>query len=142
MRRDELSIAVPCHVDWDTMTARGRSRFCGACKKHVHDLSRMTESEARTLLGGRSDLCVRYAIDDLGGVRFAAERLVSPSSLVRGKRMAVAALAVATLAACTESVATPVYPQQTMGYPVYVPQQAVDADAGVLPVVPPETPTR
>jgi hypothetical protein len=64
MREDEIRIPSPCHEDWDAMQVGpgGRERFCHACRKHVHDLSAMTEEEARGLLDRdrEGELCVSY----------------------------------------------------------------------------------
>ena len=138
MRRDELSIPIPCQVDWDTMTPAGRARFCGECRTHVHDLSRLREAEARALLGSRADLCVRYVVDELGAIRFANEALVPAASLVKARRVAVAALAVATLAACGPRAPEPAY-----GRPSYTPSLDPNemSDAGP-PVGMPEKPPR
>lgn len=119
MNRSELPIASPCGADWDAMirdlapgrsTARGPSRFCGECEKHVHELSALTELEARRLLASPATegLCVRYLYDDAGNVRFAPEptderALVAPSRLARAKRYVAAATALAlpmSLTAC------------------------------------------
>lgn len=50
MHTDSLRIAAPCQADWSAMMAGDRSRFCGACKKHVHELARLSEAEALALL--------------------------------------------------------------------------------------------
>src|SRR5690349_181738 len=84
-----LPIAEPCHEDWDAMEPRERGRFCASCKKDVHDLSAMTEDEARDFLRVRAGtrLCVNYRHDPAGRIQFRAA--------------AVAALAVSAIAACT-----------------------------------------
>ena len=97
MHKDSLPIAKPCHVDFDAMTRGDKSRFCGACKKHVHELTKLTESEARALLAAPSaeGLCVRYVHDDLGHVVFRdsfRDRPIPASSLVRAKRVLQTAL--------------------------------------------------
>lgn len=97
MHKDSLPIAKPCHVDFDAMTRGDKSRFCGACKKHVHELTKLTESEARTLLAAPSaeGLCVRYVHDDLGHVVFRdsfRDRPIPASTLIRAKRVLQTAL--------------------------------------------------
>ena len=62
MHARDVPISNPCHVAWASMTRREASkRFCKECRKHVHDLSSMTESEARALLESpvTEDLCIR-----------------------------------------------------------------------------------
>lgn len=122
MNRSDLPIASPCGADWDAMIADGPKRFCGDCKKHVHDLSRLTEIDARRLLASPATegLCVRYLYDEAGRVRFAPEEaaepaLVAPSRLARMKRYVVAATALAlpmSLTACMGAYQPP--PQQAL----------------------------
>ena len=109
MRRDELPIPLPCSADWDTMTPAGKKRFCAECKKHVHDLSRMTEAEARAILDTRADLCIRYVYDAGGNVVFDRET-VPANALVRARRFVTAAAALAlplSLTACMGARAMP-----------------------------------
>jgi hypothetical protein len=40
-------------------------RYCGACEKHVHDLSALTRVEAKALLATRP-ICVRVRVDAQG----------------------------------------------------------------------------
>jgi len=47
---DSILIASPCNVPWDAMTGDDRRRYCGRCRLHVYDLSRMTRKEAVSLL--------------------------------------------------------------------------------------------
>lgn len=66
-----------------------RGRFCHGCDKKVHDLSSMTEPEAKSVLNLHAGkrICVSYAQDSGGNIRFR-------------KPAAVAAFALA-VAACT-----------------------------------------
>lgn len=58
---DNIRVATPCHVEWDSMTGDDRVRNCDSCKKSVFNLSMMTRDEAETLLRDRTgSLCVRY----------------------------------------------------------------------------------
>src|SRR5687768_11343989 len=99
MRRQDLPIESPCGQDFSGMKPAGmRKRFCDTCKMHVHDLSKMTRREAKTLLSSEETegLCIRYLHDQHGDIVFT-------DSLVRAKRFALGALAVAmpmTLTAC------------------------------------------
>ncbi len=105
------------------MSPEGRSRFCASCKKEVHDLSRMSEVEARLVLAKsvEASVCVRYLADRHGEVLLG----MLPSGFVplanlrasKAKRAAllvgVLAVSVATLAACTTATGaapTPVMP--------------------------------
>ena len=65
MKRDEALIRQPCSEDWDAMTGDDKRRFCGLCNKNVHNLSAMTEPEARAVVA-QQDVCVRYSLDPKG----------------------------------------------------------------------------
>lgn len=45
-----ISVATPCHVDWDKMSGDERKRFCGNCQKNVYNLSDMPEKDATSFL--------------------------------------------------------------------------------------------
>lgn len=62
MQRSEAPIQSPCSEDWNAMEGNDQRRFCGQCAKHVHNLSAMTEGEARAVVADR-DVCVRYSVD-------------------------------------------------------------------------------
>ena len=58
---DQVRVAAPCSVDWDSMFGNERVRFCGQCQLNVYNLSEMTRPEAERLIAqteGR--LCIRY----------------------------------------------------------------------------------
>lgn len=58
---NNLKIASPCSQDWNEMIGDDRTRYCGACKLNVHNLSGMTRDEAENLLTNSSGrLCVRF----------------------------------------------------------------------------------
>jgi len=76
MRRHELPIDEPCLEDWDTMEGNALRRFCRKCDKHVHNLSAMTEPQARALLRRAPGICVNYASTTDGQVLFAKRRAV------------------------------------------------------------------
>lgn len=63
-RLKHLSVASPCKASWSAMSGDARKRFCGDCRRHVYDLSKMTEAEAEALLGTVDSLgrgpCVRF----------------------------------------------------------------------------------
>ncbi len=68
MHRRKLKILDPC----DRFQPRGRVSHCTHCDKDVHDLSRMTEPEARALLAASRGerLCVAYRTRADGHVVF------------------------------------------------------------------------
>lgn len=130
MHKDSLPIAKPCHVDFDAMTRGDKSRFCGACKKQVHELTKLTESEARTLLAAPSaeGLCVRYVHDDLGHVVFRdsfRDRPIPASTLVRAKRVLQTALVALplSLTACMGGAQRPALMGEPA--PAYAPDASV-----------------
>jgi hypothetical protein len=58
---DRVSVAAPCPADWDQMMGNERVRFCGQCSLNVYNLSRMTRSEAESLIAGTEGrLCLRF----------------------------------------------------------------------------------
>src|SRR5579872_772125 len=89
-----IRIASPCAVNWESMAGDERARHCGECNLNVYNLSAMTRGEAEELLLRREGrLCVRYyqradgtilTQDCPRGLRAAAQRLT---------RIAAAALA-------------------------------------------------
>jgi hypothetical protein len=70
----KVAINDPCPADWRGMSGDNKRRFCGQCKKHVHNLSEMTEAEAKRLLCAKKDLCVRYVAKEDGDVGFQASK--------------------------------------------------------------------
>ena len=62
MKRDEVQIQSPCTASWAAMEGDDARRYCGRCDKHVHDLSAMTEREARAVVA-QPNVCVRYTVD-------------------------------------------------------------------------------
>ncbi len=58
---DNIRVATPCTADWAKMTGDDRVRMCGACNKHVFNLSEMTREDAERLIVAKEGrLCVRY----------------------------------------------------------------------------------
>jgi outer membrane protein OmpA-like peptidoglycan-associated protein len=93
-----MRIVEACDIPWDMLRGRGRVRFCQACGKEVHDLTSMTDSEARAYLflrGGR--LCSRSPADSEGSVRLPETRARTG---VRALPLLVATLS-ATMTACS-----------------------------------------
>jgi hypothetical protein len=104
MDSKDLPIGTPCMVDWRAMKPSEKGRFCGDCKKVVHDLSRLRERDARELVQSakHGELCVRYVFDRHGKVFFAGDQapmLIPAALLHRAKRLAFGAAAIA-LQAC------------------------------------------
>jgi hypothetical protein len=66
---DQVRIASPCPVRWDTMAGDERVRYCSQCRLHVFNLSNMSRREAEDLIQSKEGrLCVRYYQRADGGV--------------------------------------------------------------------------
>lgn len=100
MKADDIRIPEPCNEDWGQMTPEQRGRFCGACQKKVHDLSAMSEKEAKNVLKSGGDICVSYLSDKAGAVQFQPERIVPVGRLFRRASATAAAGLSIALAAC------------------------------------------
>lgn len=111
MDSSKLPITGPCPIDLDAIgfDRSQRSSHCSHCDKSVHILSNMTERDAKAFLKEHAGqkICVSYARDAEGRVRFKPEPSapVVPISRLRRRRPAAAAVAglglAAALAACT-----------------------------------------
>lgn len=112
MRRESLPISQPCNADWERMDGDGSVRFCRRCEQQVHDVSAMSEAEARVFLAGGGQPCIRYT-HDAGRIRFAERTGALP------RLAAAAALAFGSLAssACMGKRACPVPPEATVAEP-------------------------
>jgi len=108
MDSSKLPITGPCPIDLDAIGYDRGSKVghCGHCDKSVHNLSTMTEKDARAFLRERAGekICVTYARDPDGVVQFRTARKPDVVPLARLRRSATAAAGVglaAALAACT-----------------------------------------
>ena len=112
-----LTIASPCTVPWDSMAGNERRRFCGQCRLHVHDVSRMTRRETEELIESAEGRCClrlwrradgRVITKDCGRVRLAlARRLTAMRAVAAGLFAALG------LTGCASKVAHSTY--QTTG---------------------------
>lgn len=97
---DQLKVVHPCPADFVAMRREGTDRrFCDHCRKHVHDLSLMTASEAERVICemAGNGLCVRMARDSDGVVITLDYQPRRP--LARWRRWPMVTLAVAIAAA-------------------------------------------
>lgn len=105
MRQNEIPIPSPCDEPFADMRALGRgpARLCATCATPVHDLSALSDDEARRWVAQHraASPCVRYAIGDDGEIlhRGAPRPDVPPSRLTRAAA-ALGAVAVLGGAAC------------------------------------------
>jgi hypothetical protein len=63
----QLSIADPCHENWDNMTAAEQGRFCGSCQKQVVDFTSMNDAQLVAFFRKSSNgsVCGRFYQDQL-----------------------------------------------------------------------------
>lgn len=66
-KKIQLSIADPCHENWDKMTPSEQGRFCGACQKQVVDFTNMSDREIAQFFKKPSmgSVCGRFMQDQL-----------------------------------------------------------------------------
>lgn len=100
MHANEIEIPQPCHEDWDAMSLLQRGRHCDACRQTVHDLSSMTEREAKKLLSSGEDVCISFHEDDNGSIKFRPAPVVPLTALTRRLPQVAAAGLSLALAAC------------------------------------------
>lgn len=104
MHRLHLPIHEPCHENWDAMDQESDARrFCDVCTKQVHDLSSMTERQARKVLkveSAKGRVCVRYRTQRDGGILFRTETTAAPS--LWQATLAAASMALVMLTGCAD----------------------------------------
>jgi hypothetical protein len=95
MNKDDVKIGSPCTADWSEMGGDQSRRFCDQCDKSVHNLSALTEPEAKTLLK-EPKICVRYTTNKAGDINFQP---TSRRALLRRGAMMAGALTISLPAA-------------------------------------------
>ncbi|MDP4264159.1 MAG: carboxypeptidase-like regulatory domain-containing protein [Bacteroidota bacterium] len=63
----QLTIADPCHENWDKMTKAEQGRFCASCQKQVMDFTGMSDSQVAAFFKKPSagSVCGRFYEDQL-----------------------------------------------------------------------------
>jgi hypothetical protein len=63
----QLTIADPCHENWDNMTPAEKGRFCASCQKQVIDFTNMSDSQLAAFFKKPSEgsVCGRFYNDQL-----------------------------------------------------------------------------
>lgn len=61
----QLSIANPCHENWDNMTPADKGRFCASCQKNVRDFTNASDSEILEALKTGGQNCGRFRASQL-----------------------------------------------------------------------------
>ncbi len=66
-KKIQLSIAEPCHENWDGMTPVDKGKFCGSCQKQVVDFSDMSDRQVAEFFKKPStgSVCGRFMTDQL-----------------------------------------------------------------------------
>lgn len=131
VHRRQLPIHQPCDENFEAMRGTVERRFCQACEHHVHDLSRLTEAEARALVRGPGRVCVRYRVGPDGYIRFKPAKLAGPAAFVAAISLAMAACTPHGEAEGLESPEEAMLCRDASGY-------AVDCDLASEPVIPSE----
>lgn len=134
----------PCSQSIAEMARVGDGvRWCSSCEHEVHDLGELDEAQARALLRAHhgGSLCVRYASDPNGRLRFAPGTL-SADRLTRRPRLGRFALAVTVslvlmsgCASTRDPTPVPIAPTEPLanGDPWVVTLNfAVDPDADIM----------
>ncbi|MFV8755463.1 hypothetical protein ACNOYE_33360 [Nannocystaceae bacterium ST9] len=119
MHRREVPLRSPCTESFAAMDSLDeRRRWCPSCAHEVHDLSAMNEPEARALLREAVErrVCVRFAVDGEGRVRFgeaplAAARLTRRPRVTRFALAAVVSLVL--LGGCARPIAATAEPAES-----------------------------
>lgn len=58
---EQMYVAAPCNVSWDSMTGDDRVRFCQGCSKNVYNISDLSQREAESFLrDNMHKICVRF----------------------------------------------------------------------------------
>lgn len=71
-----VTIAEPCHENWQNMTPNDDGRFCSSCQKNVVDFSIMTDEQVfSTLLKGDANMCGRFSNIQMDkGIKYAVAK--------------------------------------------------------------------
>jgi len=66
-KKIQLSIADPCHENWDDMTQAEKGRFCASCQKQVIDFTNMSDPQMAAFFKKPStgSVCGRFYDDQL-----------------------------------------------------------------------------
>jgi len=132
------------------MRPESRGKFCFECRKKVHDLSAMTQPEAKGFLQRTAcqDVCISYLHDEQGNLVFQAPQPqpapVVPISRLRRPRTAAAAVMGAGLAAALAACAphgdgpTPMQIEETVAFesPAVVIPHGEASESTPVPEVP------
>lgn len=65
MKKIHLSVANPCHENWDDMTLSDKGRFCASCQKTVIDFTNMSDRQIAESFKAFRSVCGRFYQEQL-----------------------------------------------------------------------------
>ena len=106
---ESLRIKSPCEEDADAMvlSADGRTRHCGTCRRDIVHFAVLTHAEVEQLFRDRTGtMCGLVERREDGAIRLA-DGYVHPPRIVTNRRLPLLAAATLSLAACSTAAPTP-----------------------------------
>jgi hypothetical protein len=95
MRKQDVLILDPCAEPTDRMARTANGHYCGRCRKHVQDLSQLTEEAATIFLALNPTACVGYWVDVNDNLVHAPQKARSETRSLPLAVLGAAALSVA-----------------------------------------------
>ncbi len=97
---NQLQIASPCDVPWESMTGDHRTRHCDQCEKKVYNLANLTREEAMALFSNPDEMPCIQLWRRADGTVLTADCPVGLRRLRSRQTRPVAAAVFAALLAC------------------------------------------
>jgi hypothetical protein len=69
MKANKIKLTFECDQSWSDMMPVNGGRFCGDCKKVVHDLRGKSVAEVLTMRKGHTEVCGMFTAEQLGAGR-------------------------------------------------------------------------
>lgn len=117
----QLRIASPCDVDWDSMIGNDRIRFCEHCQLSVHQIDSLSRKQIRRLIArSHGRLCVNYTRPHPTETTFPILHQIGRRTSVLAASAFSATLSISTAAASTQpnltrpSFANPIFAAAVM----------------------------
>lgn len=103
----DVTIKSPCHQNWDEMDGDAAKRFCGLCRKHVHNFSEMSAEEVNQLLATDDKVCVRFRRKPDGTILTKSPIVSRRGWLARATACAASVVALISFGGCNEDAIGP-----------------------------------